>query len=200
MRYPFAESKYNIKKGYRHRPKTDKFDDTSNEDEWQKEVYEYASQLLTNTQGETVIDLGCGSAYKLLKHFNGIFTLGVEIEPTLSWLKKKYPHRSWISWNNIPKTSVDLVICSDVIEHIKDPSEFLKEIAKIDFKYLILSTPERNSKRGQLDFGPPENVFHYREWSKKEFRSFVSKYFEVKEHFISNKTQCTQLILCTNRS
>ena len=42
----------------------------------------------------TAIDVGCGSGWKLVKYISEEFrTIGIDTEPALSFLKKKYPNQ-----------------------------------------------------------------------------------------------------------
>jgi hypothetical protein len=43
--------------------------------------------------------------------------------------------------------------------------------------------------------GPPGNGSHVREWTFQEFNDFVSQWFKVEEHLITNKGQATQTII-----
>lgn len=45
LRKPFYTSEYSITSGYIHRKKNYHFDDTSNKDEYQKEIYDTAKQI-----------------------------------------------------------------------------------------------------------------------------------------------------------
>jgi hypothetical protein len=96
--------------------------------------------------------------------------------------------------------SADLVICADVIEHIMDPDLFVKQLLNIrDVKYYIISTPDRDTVRGKLDYGPPANKHHIREWNLFEFRRYMEQFFEIKEHKLVNVIQSNQLILGTKK-
>lgn len=93
----------------------------------------------------------------------------------------------------------DLIICSDVIEHIPDPDQLINCLKSLDSKFIVFSTPNRdlfNSKYSQL--GPPPNPSHCREWNFEEFETYIRKNFEVIDHLITNKQQGTQLILCVS--
>ncbi|MDP4130580.1 MAG: methyltransferase domain-containing protein [Bacteroidota bacterium] len=148
-----------------------------------------------------MIDVGCGSAYKLVHLFENYSTLGIELSDTYNWLTEKYPDKKWMSYEhaNPAELNGDLVICSDVIEHIKNPDEMMDFLQKMHFRFLILSTPERDEVRGNNDFGPPENTAHYREWNKREFRNYVSAWFKVQEHLVFDDKSVTQVVVCNQR-
>ncbi len=189
---------YCIKAGYHHADHVENFDDRFNKDEWQRSVYELASRQLQKTGGKTVVDAGCGSAYKLMDMFGSCDTTGIELEDTYRWLLEKYPSKKWLSFEQADPSQLecDILICSDVIEHIKNPDGMMDFLKRIHFKWLVISTPERNSVRGIKDFGPPENTSHYREWNKEEFKMYVSKWFQVHEQIISQDKSITQILIC----
>jgi hypothetical protein len=196
----FFRKHYEIKVAYYHRRHTQHYDDTAKKDEWQKEVYEYALKFAEEKHLKTVLDYGCGSAYKLLKYFKNYEIVGVDVEPTLSWLKKNYPETIWFSPDELIKNKkkFDLIICADCIEHISDPDQLINSLKKLDSNVIVLSTPDRdliNNKYNQI--GPPLNSCHCREWNFEEFKNYIGKNFRIIDHCIINKEQCTQLILCT---
>ena len=43
-------------------------------------------------KNSTVLDIGTGSGFKLLKYFNNYDTIGMDLTPTVNWLKSKYPN------------------------------------------------------------------------------------------------------------
>jgi 2-polyprenyl-3-methyl-5-hydroxy-6-metoxy-1,4-benzoquinol methylase len=201
IRAPFSQSHYGIKRGFIHRKQAVYFDDTSLKDEYQREVYELARFYLDKYGYKNVLDIGCGSGYKLLQFFSDCDTTGIDVSPTYEFLKTKYPDRNWV--NALEKdsypTAVDVIICADVIEHLEDPDELMETMSKIQFSLLFLSTPERNLARGWHDYGPPDNTAHIREWSAKELRSYVSGYFKVIAHQVTNIDDATQLLICMKK-
>lgn len=180
---------YNIIKNYVINSNPTHHDDTMFKDDYQNEVYEYSKKLLDENNFSKVIDFGCGSGYKLIKYFNDKETVGIETEPCLSFLKKEYPNKTWVnsgeperSFSDF-KDSCDILICSDVIEHMINPDELMKNIKKFNFKYLVISTPDRSVLRKIPGFlncwgGPPVNTGHVREWAFDEFDKFLHNYFE----------------------
>ena len=69
-------------------------------------------------------DYGCKSGYMLMKLLSKYETVGLEIEPTLSFLKERYPTRTWLNGSSIEGVDLnfDPVICSYVFDHLDDPS------------------------------------------------------------------------------
>jgi len=61
-----------IKRLYRARHKYDYCDQIGREDAWQVEVYLHALGLMKKNNFTSVIDIGCGSAYKLLTYLGGV--------------------------------------------------------------------------------------------------------------------------------
>jgi len=197
----YKGSDYCIKPGYRSRLENEHHDDTGFRDEWQREVYVYAAELMQRERLASVIDIGCGSGFKLVSLLGEFETIGVEVPPAYDLLRSTYPERTWFHWTEMPKpgVSADLVMASDVIEHFPDPGDLIAMIQAIPSRYVVLSTPERDLIRGKADFGPPENVAHCREWNSDEFRRYASLHFDVIDHAITNREQGTQLVLCRPR-
>lgn len=183
---------YEIQDGYKINTNVEHYIDLDCKDEWQKEVYMFAKEIMKSNSYNSVIDIGCGSGYKLIKYLNEYETLGVETEPCYSFLKEKYPDRKWDlsgeqekSFNG-EKYECDLVICSDVIEHIINPNDLINYLLNINAKMYILSTPCRDVLCNSPKFnysrsieGPPLNPAHVREWTFDEFRKYVSRYFTI---------------------
>lgn len=198
-RAPFLKSKFEIKRGYFHRKKYTHFSDTNNSEEWQKEVYEEAEHIARINNYKKIIDVGCGSGYKLIKYFGKNYdTVGIEVEDTYSYLVKKYPNYKWLNVKSIDYSTLkaDMVITSDVIEHVIDPTKFLDNVKKIrDVKFIVISTPDRSLLKNS--FGPPFNKTHMREWTGEEFQRYlISQNLKIISHQISNYSQATQLTIC----
>lgn len=198
---PAQNAMYGIRAGYRHRTRNQFFDDTSHADDtWQREVYETAATLAAEMNAGTVVDFGCGSGFKLMKNFRNLATIGYEMPPTVDYLKRTYPDRDWRT-GDFSQTLApsDILICSDVIEHIPDPDELMALLQRSRPKMLVLSTPERLLMYGGEHDGPPKNPAHCREWAQAELRTYVSQWFDVVEWRIANRDQSTQMIVAKPR-
>jgi 2-polyprenyl-3-methyl-5-hydroxy-6-metoxy-1,4-benzoquinol methylase len=188
---------YFIKENYNHRLNNSFFDDTPFKDEWQKEVYMYARKIAEENNLKSVLDIGTGSGYKLMSNFKDFNTLGMDLTPTVQWLKKTYSDRKWTD-NFEPVLGYDIIIASDVIEHLPDPDTLLDLIQNCHPKMIVFSTPDRDLSDIPEDVnGPPENSSHVREWNMVEFKNYIESRFKVLEQFISNDYQRTQVVLAT---
>jgi 2-polyprenyl-3-methyl-5-hydroxy-6-metoxy-1,4-benzoquinol methylase len=129
--------------------------DLNYKDEGQKEVYEFCKYFMKNNNLNTIIDIGCGSGYKLINILNEFNTIGIETEPCYTYLKINYPDRKWLLSGEIKNS--DVVICCDVIEHIVNPDILVDYLISLNTKYYIISTPCReilcNHPKFKIDYG-----------------------------------------------
>ena len=205
IRKTFSKRKFHIKAGYWHRKKYTHFSDIKNEDQWQKEVYEIAAATANMHNYKKILDIGCGSAFKLIKNFSTKYDfIGIEVGDTLRYLQEKYPDYTWLNGELVDYSNLDaeMIICADVIEHVLDPSAFLNRIRQVkNVKKILISTPDRLLARGWYDFGPPKNPAHIREWNGKEFYNYISSLgFEILSHQVTNYSASTQLVICEIKS
>lgn len=200
MRYPFTSSKYSIKRGYRHRKKYAHFSAKGAKDEMQNEVYKIAENIARENNLTQIIDVGCGSGYKLMKFFKQNYqVIGIDIQTTYDYLMSQYPDQTWVNGETVDFSSLtaDVVICADVIEHVVNPDELVENIKKIkNLKYVVLSTPDRLLVRGWHDFGPPKNVTHVREWSGKEFSKYIGPKLNIVSQQVTHYDHGTLVLVC----
>ena len=189
VRYKSSDSIYN-------------FDDMNLTDEWQLEVYLYALGVLLKHNLKSVVDIGCGSGYKLVTYLRNFNTIGYEVEKNIDLLKKRYPDKDWRISTFSDPIDTDVIICADVIEHLVEPDILLAYLIDQKFKFLILSTPDRNlvyPPQSIYRKGPPKNKAHVREWNSEEFLQYVSSFFNIIDHKITNLRQSTQTIICNKK-
>ena len=204
--------KYYIMEDYVINENPTHHNDINYTDEGQDEVYMFAKTILERENLNTVVDVGCGSGYKLIKYFDQYNTIGTETEPCISFLKQKYPNKVWINSGEPEKSfsdykqNCDLLICSDVVEHIIDPQILMDYLNSFEFKYLIISTPDRLVLRDKISgygmrswVGPPINEAHVREWEFDEFNNFLSETFNVIEGQHGIKQQECMFFICEKK-
>ena len=142
---------------------------------------------------DSILDVGAGEGFvlealrtsKIAKKLEGIeymdeaIKLGKKLHPDVT-IKKgdiyKLPYKA---------DSFDLVICTEVLEHLEDPKAALGELKRVSKKYLILSVPNeplftiQRVIRGKniLHLGAhPEHIQH---WNSGAFEKFVSSQLQI---------------------
>jgi hypothetical protein len=187
-----------IHEGYTPRLDAWEFDDTPLKDEWQLPVYVYAREVYDRERLDGVCDIGCGSGFKLMKFFRDCRTIGIDIPPTVQFVREVYPDRDWFAGNLWEEFvwGCGLIIASDVIEHLPDPGELVGFLRRSKPKRIILSTPERDLLNAGTWDGPPKNIHHVREWNYAELHAYLGQSFTVVEHFVVEATQIAELQMC----
>ena len=106
---------------------------------------------------------------------------GVNIEAC----RARYDWGDWIGADlddddsPLPLSSLNdsIVVCADVIEHVVHPERLLRKLRDLlerGATALVLTTPERDLRRGRKHIGPSPNVAHVREWALDELRGFMA--------------------------
>lgn len=191
---------YFIKEGYRcnldlQRDPVPYLDDESSSSLYQVKVYEFAESLIKNLNLSSVLDIGCGFAEKLKRIIYPVCSdiVGIDTKHSIDYCKQKHNFGQWYE-DDIENPNLklnkkfDLIISSDVIEHLVDPDRLLAYIKKhcYDNTNIIISTPERALIGGKDSAaGPPLNITHVREWDRSELRKYISsRGFKIIKHFL----------------
>lgn len=157
---------------------------------FQPDVYAMA-QLLTQFVADSyrvlhpcVVDVGCGWGDKLqLMHAArpDWHYVGVDYGDNLARCREAHPWGTFIEIDlehigdrQINMLDPDIVICSDVIEHVVDPTSLLAALRWSGARAIVVSTPERDVQNGDDHAGPPPNLCHVREWNGVEFRQLLT--------------------------
>lgn len=176
--------RYFIKQGYRENENPREYRDSlENAQTYQVDVYRHAEVLASSSDVHSVLDIGCGLATKLIEfispHCDDI--TGIDCPETIEQCRSMHGAGSWIAGDiESPSFRVDgtfdLIISADVIEHLREPDRLLQLIRKASHAatLVVLSTPERDLRRGEQDMGPPANRAHVREWNAQELATYLT--------------------------
>lgn len=154
--------------------------------------------ILSVLDYQSLHEVGCGQGYniQLLSSIKKADCTGSDIsKEALSLAKKRNPEINFFKASiyslPFPNNSFDLVVASEVLEHLESPQKGLLEIKRITKKYCLLTVPNEplwrifNIIRGKYlkDWGnPPTHINH---WSKKKFVNLVNQYFDIETVQIS---------------
>ncbi len=151
---------------------------------------------ITPLHVKNVLDAGCGEGFSLYEL--SAYNIGEKLEgidyskEAISIGKKLFPNLSLKQGSiyNLPykDNSFDLVLSTEVLEHLEDPKKALQEILRVSKKHILVSVPNEpffmmsNFLRGKnvMKFGnDPEHIQH---WTIFSFLKLM------KEHKIQIKT------------
>ena len=171
--------------------------------EYQHLIYEKAKDYINKYNLKTAVDVGCGFTTKLEKYVipycetvYGFDQLSA-IEANKKYLNNNvilnecdFDNESTLNDAINLNIHPDLIICSDVIEHVVYPDILLNFIKNISTKdtIIIISTPERDLERG-INNCKSNKKEHVREWNQSEFNNYIKYHnFEIIEHILMDKS------------
>ena len=137
----------------------------------------------------TILDAGCGEGFtmdKLTKSGIGKKIEGVEYSKEAILLGRKiFPNLIFKEGSayDLPYegSSFDLVVCTEVLEHLDNPQKALHEILRVSKKYIILSVPNEpffriaNFVRGKYITKFGNSPGHVNHWTVLFFKNFLKK-------------------------
>lgn len=196
---------YFIKEDYKHRKMNKTLDENREELYWdsnrinasyfyQFDIYKYIANYISekNDSSLSVIDIGSGISTKLMRLIYPVCknVTAIDQKNPIEFCRRKYSNSkaSFIE-DNFEKPSLknyekfNIIICSDVIEHLDNPDILLKYIKKFANKetLIFISTPERDIMWGENNIMSPQED-HVREWNNNEFKKYLeSSGFIVKK-------------------
>lgn len=158
---------------------------------YQAHVYAWADRIARRHRATRILDAGCGVGTKLVTRLAGpgrelwgvdqpaAIALARELSPGASYWSADLESNA--SAEGGPVGTFDMIICSDVLEHLADPDALMSVVRSrmAAGSIAILSTPDRDRLRGRGCRSSPKPD-HVREWSRDEFIRYArSRGFEV---------------------
>lgn len=161
---------------------------------YQAAFYAWALELVRKHDLRSIADFGCGTAAKLARLHAlepGLDTCGLDQPNAIELCRAQYQFGDWIAYDldqcdTLPNRTFDLLIASDVIEHLEKPDNLLRAMRHLanENSLVLLSTPERAILRGTSCRTSP-NTYHVREWTKSEFNDYLAgRDLEILNHYL----------------
>ena len=154
------------------------------------ERYKFSNQYV---DGKIVLDISCGTGYgsKILYEAGAYKVIGIDISnEAINFVQNKYNIngvefiRGDILNINFRENYFDLITCFETIEHVREQEKALRELLRVlkPEGLIIISSPNRNLTSPKKSINDnPDNIFHYKEYSTKEYIDILKVYFEVLE-------------------
>lgn len=143
--------------------------------------------LAKSVSPKTILDAGCGEGFtmdRLSKNGIGREIEGVEYsKDALTLGKKLFPNLIFKEGSayDLPykDNSFDLVICTEVLEHLNEPTKVLKEALRVSKKNILVSVPSEpffmlgNFLRGKNLSRLGNDPGHINHWTIISFQNFL---------------------------
>ncbi len=171
-----------------------------------KKFHENIFKFIHRTRSRTLLDAGCGEGYTtevIQKKFSKLKIKAIELDKFI--VQKGIQNKGFKIEKgdiyNIPfkNHSFDVVLASEVLEHLEYPNKAVKECKRVSRKYCIFSVPNehlwrianilRLSYLSRLGNTPG----HIQNWTKKGFEKLLNKHFK---HVIIKKSILWNIALC----
>ena len=152
-------------------------------------VYELVAPL----QIKSLIDVGCGEGMvltRLADLLQQVDCKAIDLDPDeVADAQRNLPFVRVAQGSAyelpVADAGVDLVLCTEVLEHLEDPQRALAEFHRATAHYAVLTVPREpiwcalNMARGAHWSSWGNTPGHLNHWSSRAFRRFVSSHFEV---------------------
>ncbi len=157
--------------------------------------FDVMAQEIKELSPENVLEFGCGEGMLLqeLKKRDVFFEslLGIDIrEDAIRQARDLNPEYSFekkdILQSGFSPKTFDMIIASEVLEHLIDPEPILMKLVELSSEYLLLTVPWEpwfrlmNFLRGRDIRRLGNHPEHINKWGVEEFVSLVNKYATVK--------------------
>jgi len=154
---------------------------------YQQGRYDWILKVTGEIKGKKVLDLGCGDgALSYLLQRRGALVTGVDNEQQgLDFAQKNVSEAKFVNASAydlpFPDESFDLVVSSELIEHLDRPETMLSETKRVlkPAGRLVLTTPHRLTEK-------PGDKYHFHEFFPEELESLVKTDFNFTKVILSH--------------
>lgn len=142
----------------------------------------------------SILDVGAGEGFTLEKLRTakvGKKLEGIEYMDEAIELGKKTNPKVLLKKGDIyqlpyKQNEFDVVLCTEVLEHLEDPEKALHELKRVSKKYILLSVPNepfftvQRFLRGKNILKLGDHPEHIQHWSTAKFTEFVKSQLSIK--------------------
>jgi ubiquinone/menaquinone biosynthesis C-methylase UbiE len=152
------------------------------------------TELYEQVGARTVLEVGCGEGHLAQHLFSReprpdrfeacdlkLDHLATGLDPALGFREASIYELPW------PEGSFDLVVCCEVLEHLKEPARGLRELARVSRRAVLLSTPREplwrllNLARGKYWSALGNTPGHVQHFSRDALERLVSPFMEIRQ-------------------
>ena len=157
----------------------------------------YAALLdeLETLHPQTILDAGCGEGFTLARiRLYGIRAKleGIDIRQEAIELGRKIHPELTLREGSVYElpyedNAFDVVLCSEVLEHLEDPERALAEIRRVARRYCIITVPHEpffmmaNMLRGKNLTRWGNDIEHIQHWSSQGIARLAGQYMAVEK-------------------
>ena len=151
--------------------------------------YQKLNTELRKLNPQKILDVGCGEGFtlhRLKENHIGKELEGIEYLDTAIKLGKEHFPDIKIRKGTIydlpyKDNSFDVVLCTEVLEHLEDPEKALKELKRVSSNFVVLTVPNEpfwmlaNLLRGKNIKRWGNDIEHINHWTLWGFKKFISR-------------------------
>ena len=160
-----------------------------------KKIIDQIISSINLKKKKNILDFGAGSGVNLdMLRKHGLVDIHEQNKYARAVIKKERKIKNLYSTLKIKKKFYDLILLADVIEHVKQPKELLKDLKKFLKKdgHILITVPAY-----QFLFSKKDEVLgHYRRYNKELLRTELSG-FKVENISYFNTFLCIPIIIMT---
>jgi len=149
---------------------------------------------LSEVKPRRVLDFGCGEGYfwSALADFGPLpEVIGLDVRAdAIEAAQRRLPELSFVCadlFDYEPEEQFDLVVASEVLEHLYEPGRYLRRLCQLSCGHLLLTVPHEpffrlcNLLRGRDLSRWGDHPEHVQHWSPRSFAGFVSPLIEIEK-------------------